>query len=261
MNVLRYARPLKDIVSRNPHSILQKFANGELSQASSYRSDAYWTYLPLAPHNYLIDEEGRESEKILRGHLENRLGSLKNDEKILLNKDDTINFKSKANLEYIATKYSYEYKLSVQESLGKPGLHKLTHLYSFAGEVESDHTIPHRVWKLTDNQKMKDVVAAGTGKRLGAGDMPAITIPYGIHQKKLRTTGGVTGWKDFHKSLITLCNGGKIDKALVMCYNEYQDKGITLADYETSIKNSLSQYVDLGLISTEQRQQIIERYF
>lgn len=77
MNMLRYAMPLKDIVRRNPHSILQKFANGELPQGSSYRSDAYWTYLSFASHNYLIDEEGPQSEKVLQRLLSKHLKKTK----------------------------------------------------------------------------------------------------------------------------------------------------------------------------------------
>lgn len=255
MNVLRYARPLNDIVRRNPHSILQKFANGELSQASSYRSDAYWTYLSFTSHNYLIDEEGYQSEKVLRSLLSKHL---KKDKKIKFTASGAISF-LEDNLQYIADTYPNKYRSFRRECLGKVGVHSLTKQYSVKGVIESDHTIPHEVWKSTTNPKMKRLVTGG-GTRPGENDMPAITIPYDRH-RKLRTTGSSTEAKNFRQYLVTLCNQDKIDDALVLCFKEYALHKIKLQDYRTQIESSLGEHIKLKLITNQQKGEIIKKLF
>jgi hypothetical protein len=255
MNLLRYALPLEVIVRENPHSLLRKFVQGELSQAQSYTADICLTYLAPTNHNYLIDEEGRESEKVLRGLLTKEL---KKDKGIKQNQNGTISF-SKSNLEYIASKYPKKFELFEEKCLGITGFHGITHLFSVKGVIESDHTIPHNVWKTTTNPKMKKIVKGG-GKRKGENEMPAITIPYEIH-RDLLTTGGVPGYKVFHQSLVDLCNKDEIDKALIKCYKEYESKGLNLKAYKTEIESSLEDHIKLGLISTSQKKNIIRNVF
>lgn len=255
MNVLRYAMPLKDIVRSNPHSILQKFARGELSQANSYTSRVYKTYLSPVPHNYLMDEEGYQSEKVLRKHLG---GHLKQDKKIKFTKSGAISF-STANLKYIASNYPSEYRDFREECLGMVGVHSLTKQYSVKGVIESDHTIPHDVWKSTTNPKMKKFLTGG-GTRPGENDMPAITIPYDRH-RELRTTGSSKGAKAFRQSLVNLCNNDKIDDALILCFEEYRTHGINLTDYRTQVQGSLDEHVKLGVISTQQKQKVTKALF
>jgi hypothetical protein len=247
MNLIRYALPLEVIVMRNPNSLLGKLANGKLPQACSYTTESYSTFLAPTNHNYLIDEEGREAEKVLRALLKDEL---KTDKKIKRNKNGTITF-SHANLEYIANNYARKFNLFEERCLGITGRHGFTHLYSVKGVIESDHTIPHNVWEKTVNPKMKKVLAGG-GKRRGENDMPAITIPWEIHHNLL-TTGGVKGYQAFHLDLIDLCDNDKIDDALILCYLEYRAKGLELKAYESEIKSSLDDYANLGLISNLQK--------
>lgn len=255
MNLLRYALPLEMLVRRNPHSLLGKFASGELSQAQSYTSSVSSLYLAPADHNYLIDEEGRESEKILRGLLTKEL---KKDKKIKRNKNGTISF-SKPTLEHIASTYPKKFDLFKESSLGATGVHGVTRLYSVAGVIESDHTIPHNVWKSTTNPKMKTLLSGG-GKRQGENAMPAITIPWEIH-RNLLTTGGVAGYQAFHQTLIDLCDQDRIDDALIQCYQEYEAKGLNLQAYKNEIKRSLEDHVNLNLISDSQKRKIIKTVF
>jgi len=255
MNLLRYAMPLQEIVRYKPNSILQKFAEGTFSQERSYTSDARQTYLYPAPHNYLIDEEGYQSEKVLRKLLKNHL---KIDKKIRFTKSGAISF-SKTNLQYIADNYPREFSAFREKCLGVSGTHGLTKQYSVKGVIESDHTIPHNVWKSTTNQKMRRLVTGG-GTRPGENDMPAITIPYGKH-RELQTTGSSNVAKAFHKTLVRLCNQDKIDDALILCFREYAAHGIKLKDYKKQIKDSLTEHVSLGVISAQQKQRIITKLF
>lgn len=257
MNLLRFALPLETIVRRNPHSLLNKFASGQLSQACSYTAENGLTYLAPARHHFLIDEEGRESEKILRGLLED---PLKKDKKIKRTKDKTTISFSPSNLAYIATNYPTQYAEFVKKSLGITGLHEFTRLYSVTGVIESDHTIPHHVWTQTTQAKMKKLVADGAGKRPGENEMPAVTIPWEIH-RKLLTTGGVAGYQAFHEKLIKLCDDDKVDDALILCYQEYAAKGLNLKEYEGGLKKSLKDHVTLGLISEEQEKNVLKTVF
>lgn len=109
---------------------------------------------------------------------------LKKDKGIKQNQNGTISF-SKSNLKYIASKYPKKFELFEEKCLGITGFHGITHLFSVKEVIESDHTIPHNVWKTTTNPKMKKIVKGG-GKRKGENEMPAITIPYEIHRDLLK---------------------------------------------------------------------------
>ncbi|MCB1074550.1 MAG: trypsin-like peptidase domain-containing protein [Simkania sp.] len=255
MNLIRYAVPLKDIVNLRSHSFLALLATGELSQANSYTAEAAPVFLPSAPHNYLMDEEGYQSEKILRNLLRKHL--LK-DKKIGRTKTGAISF-SKANLEYIASKYPREYKVFLDKCSGITGTHGLTKQYSVKGCIESDHTLPHDVWKSTTNPKMRRLVSGG-GSRPGENEMPAMTIPYDNH-RELRTTGSSTAAIAFRKQLIRLCNANKIDDALTLCFNEYALHGINLKDYQMQIDQCLKEHVLLKVISTKEKQKIMKKLF
>ncbi len=256
MNQLRYAIPLELIVRRNPNSLLAKIAKGELLQATdSYHSHVNLYYLAPTDHDYLIDEEGTKSEIILRGLLKNEV---KTDTSIIKTSKGKISF-SQENLSRIAKKYDKQYKQFVKECLGKTGKHGITHLYSITGVIESDHTLPHSVWAKTTNPKMKKH-AKGKGARPGENGMPAITLPWEIH-RIIRTTGGVKGHEAFIQSLISLCNNNKIDEAIIKCYEEYEDKGLLLFNYEDAIKNSLEDHVTLGVITTVEKNAIISKFF
>lgn len=256
-NLLRYALPLEAIVRHNPFSLLKKFAYGELSQDCSYKALFKVTFLDPAAHNYLMDEEGRESEKILRGLLKNELQK-KNHGIILNAKNGTINF-SASNLEKIASKYPVKYERFKKKCLGKTGLHELTRQFSVTRVIESDHTIPHNVWNSTINPKMNKIASNGGGKRQGENKMPAITIPYEIH-RELLTTGSSKESKVFRQELLDLCNAGRIKRALIKCYQEYEDKGLDLQLYKSQLKNSLDDHVDLGLISNTDKMFIINKF-
>ena len=260
MNVCRYAVPINEIVRRNPNSILAKFVRKERSQTCSYKSDVCFTRLFVAYHNYLIDEEGRQSERILRGYLTSKLGSLKEDKNIRINKKSgTISFRKK-NLQYIAEKYPNEYKKTVRKCLRRSGLHRHTREYAMSGVIESDHTIPYAVFNGTKNKTMNAITKAGKGKRPGENDMPAITIPWGKH-RDLQTTGSSARSKKFRKKLTSLCNQGKVDQALIKCYDDYERVGINFQSIEKAIKKSLSQHVNMGLISKAGKRNIIKRYY
>lgn len=255
MHLVRSARPLEAIVRQNPHSLLSRFVNRSYSQAASYTANAALLYLPPTDHNYLLDEEGRASEKVLRELLPD---NWKKDANIKKKKNGRIWFE-KPTLAHIEKTYPKEYETCIERCLGKTGLHKLTHLFSITETIESDHTIPHHVWASTENPKMNKFVK-GTGKRSGENEMPAITIPWDIH-RILLTTGRSTEAQKFHQSLIDLCDKDQIDEALILCYQDYKNKGLKLTAYKSDIERSLDDYVDLGLISTAQKKKIIKKVF
>jgi len=254
MNLRRYALPFNTIIERNPHSLLGKFARGELSQAASYTIDTRLTYLAPTNHAYLMDEEGRESEKILRKLLPK--GWEKNTS-IKQNKNGTIYF-SKRNLEYLASNYPREYENFKKNCVGITGKHQFTRLYSADGVIESDHTIPYDVWNSTTHPQMASITS-GSGKRPGEDDMPAMTIPYEIH-RRLLTTGSSTEAQNFRESLTGLCNAGKVDQALILCYQEYENRGLDLQHYKGSIVSSLDNHVGLRLITDTQKAAILRRF-
>lgn len=145
----------------------------------------------------------------------------------------------------------------IEKCLKIAGLHNITRQYSVLGFIESDHTIPHNVWKSTQNPLMKNLVK-GSGKRPGENNMPAITIPDSIHQSFL-TTGKSCAVQNFHNSLVALCDKGQIDEALIQCFQEYQSKGIDLKEYKDAIEKSLQEYINLNLITFNQKNDILTR--
>lgn len=166
---------------------------------------------------------------------------------------------SASNLEKIASKYPVKYERFKKKCLGKTGLHELTRQFSVTRVIESDHTIPHNVWNSTINPKMNKIASNGGGKRQGENKMPAITIPYEIH-RELLTTGSSKESKVFRQELLDLCNAGRIKRALIKCYQEYEDKGLDLQLYKSQLKNSLDDHVDLGLISNTDKMFIINKF-
>jgi|GEM_PF-3216403 len=251
MSLLRYARPLEAIARRNPFSLFNHLKSGEFNQSKSYFGNPGFTCLNPVPHNYLIDEEGRKAEKVLSDLLKNEL---KNDRNIKLNKNGTINF-SKGNINYIAQNYTTKYSRFIAKCLGVTGLHGDTRDYSVAKKIESDHTIPHDVWKNTSHPIMEDFmknIAVG-GKRPGENEMPAITIPWEVH-RHLKTTVS----KSFREELRILCDQGKVAKALILCYQDYKDKGLDLKAYKNDINASLDAHVDIGLISIREKEKIVK---
>ncbi|MCP5491878.1 MAG: trypsin-like peptidase domain-containing protein [Chlamydiales bacterium] len=257
MNLLRYALPFSTIVKYRRQLMLSKFVTGALSQACSYElasSCPVYTLLPCR-HSYLIDEEGAESEKELRKHLAQYF---KTDKNIILTAKGTIAFTS-GNLQYIENQYPNIFKQVVNQCLGKSGLHCATRQYSIKKVIESDHTIPHDVWKSTTFKPMLEVTG-GSGNRAGENDMPAITIPYAIH-RKLLTTGSSTESKEFRKKLTKLCDKGRADQATYLCVQEYKKHGLNLKDYEQQIKDYAVRIKDLGIITNGQKDNLLQKLF
>lgn len=253
MHLQRYALPLSVIAAHLPNSILGKLISGKLSQGVAYGTSSLCRYLPPCLHNYLIDKEGYESEKILSALFAKEL---KTDKKIITLKNGKVST-SKDNMSYISKTYPIKFANFQNQCLRKVGEHRKTNLYSVLGYVDSDHTLPHDVWKSTKNAAMQKVCSSGTGKRKGEKEMPAVTIPHSIHEKLL-TTGSSTDSKAFRKKLTQLCDQNRVDDALILCYRDYENKGLKLSEYNSQIKNSLSQHVTLGLITASQRQKIIK---
>lgn len=258
MHLKRYALPFSNI---NPESILGKLISGDFPQNLSYRIDSSCKYLKEHPHNYFIDEEGRESEKILRGLLKDvtdkKIKRTKNGKvSTAKGKKDT----SDDNLSYISKKYPEKIAELKKKCLGVTGCHSVTRLYSVSNLIDSDHTIPHEVWKSTTHEVMQKIVKDGTGKRKGEGDMPAITIPHEIHAKLL-TTGSSLESIQFRNELTELCDKGHVDEALIKCYYDYKQKGLNFNENETALKNLASHYVNKELITEEERSKIIDEFF
>ena len=256
-NLMRYAMPLGDIVTQKPQSVLAQLVEDGLSQNVSYsRHDQQRVdYLRPAPHNYLIDEEGYRSEQVLRKHLGSAFDT---DSNIKKTKAKKISF-SKANLKYIEENYPDKYDDFVEECLGVAGWHANSKQYSVKGRIESDHTIPHNVWKATINTDMRYLVRGG-GTRPGENFMPAITIPYDSH-RPLRTTGSSSEARAFCKNLVKLCNQYKVDDALILCFKEYEANGIDLDAYKVDIDTSLDQYMSLGVITAAQKARVKRKIF
>lgn len=249
-NVFRHARSLEIIERSNPNSLLIKLASNPSYQPPEMKELTLLDRPDDLEYTFHVDLEGRESEKILRGLLGNRL---KTDKKIQKNKSGTIAFNS-GNLEYIKDKYKTQYATFINECTGLQGLHGSTRLYSVLNGIESDHTLPYAVWKDSGLIKAKKV----GNKRLGENQMPTITLPYAVH-RNLRTTGGVLGWKAFHAKLLTLCKAGEVDKALVKCFKEYNKNGFDLKKNKVVIKASLDKHVELKLIKPSQKTFILNQ--
>lgn len=248
VNVSRYAITLKRIVERNPHSILLQLTNGRLSQSVSYKWDQHQHFLELGTQPFLMDEEGYQSKKILTNLLKNI-----HDPHIQKNKGGVA--LSATNLDYIQAHYPIKFKQFEKQCLFIAGTHKTTKQFSVVGYIESDHVIPHDVWKSTTNPKMKKLVK-GSGTRPGENEMPAITIPYDKH-RDLLTTGSSPQSVNFRKSLVTLCNQGKVDQALTRCFQEYRKNGISLKAHKPQIIASLDAHVTVGVITKSQKNGIL----
>ncbi len=247
-NVSRYAITLKRIVERNPGSVLLQLANGSLLQNVSYSSEKRQYFLELGTQPFLMDEEGYQSKKILTNLLKNI-----HDPHIQKNKGGVA--LSATNLDYIKAYYPSEFKQFEKQCLFITGTHKTTKQFSVVGYIESDHVIPHDVWKSTTNPKMKKFVK-GSGTRPGENEMPAITIPYDKH-RDLLTTGSSPQSVNFRKSLVTLCNQGKVDQALTRCFQEYRKNGISLKAHKPQIIASLDAHVTVGVITKSQKNGIL----
>lgn len=186
---------------------------------------------------------GYRSEIELRALLQ---GQLTTDKKLGKTKAGKINT-SKENVAYIRKNYPEEFKTLVEKCVGQGGLHKFTNTYSVLGAVDSDHTIPHDVWKTTTNPKLRAHVK-GKGKRPGERHMPAITIPHEIHEK-LGTTANSAAAKAFRSEVKDLCDQYKIPDALIKCFQEYQRCGINLKSYQAGLLDMLNQYVKMQVIT------------
>jgi hypothetical protein len=251
VNLSRYAITLRKIVKDNPNSLLAKFVNGKLSQAEPYGSSNPKYALKPSFHNFFIDEEGNESQRILT----ERIGT--DDDNFVITKKGLISFKKKEDVDYIQETYPLSFNWLIPKCLGISDYHKTSYQYSVKGHIESDHTIPCNVWKSTTNKKMKEIF-----QQKGKYGLPAITIPYDIH-RNLLTTGSSHEVKNFRKSLTSLCNKGKIDEALLKCFQEYENKGINLNlnKYKLAVIKSLNLYKELDLINEIKKQNILNNLY
>ncbi|MCP5505625.1 MAG: trypsin-like peptidase domain-containing protein [Chlamydiales bacterium] len=154
---------------------------------------------------------------------------------------------SKEDVAYIKTTYPEVFAALVEKCVGKGGLHKFTNTYSVFSAVDSDHTIPHDVWKTTTNPKLKDHVR-GKEKRPGERHMPAITIPHEIHEQ-LGTTASSAAAVAFRAEVTDLCDQDKIPDALIKCFREYERCGINLKSYQEGLLNMLNEYVKMKVIT------------
>lgn len=243
-NLHRYAIKLQDIVARHPNSLLSNLSVGNMS-SKNY----------LEPHfrNFLIDKEGLKSQKLFTDLLGN---AIKTDKKISLTGANVVAYSDK-NLDHLYKNHYKTFNEVYNKCLYLTGKHAFTKQYNMKNYIESDHVIPHHVWASTNLKGMKKLVK-GNEERPGENEMPAITIPYFIH-RKLRTTGGVTGFQQFHQKLINLCNEDKVHKAFIECIKEYQKKGINLTKtkVKTAIQKCLDMHISMGVIKAQKRPKVI----
>ena len=257
INPARYAITLQEIVLRKPDGIIAKLARGELAQDELYNSTFKGTiFLETSLRDLLINEEGRESKKVLTCLFQDQLdyGHDSYDSKIKLDKSGEVAF-SKKNLIYIESEYPYLFDTFLKECLFRSNVHKDTPEFSEIGHIESDHTIPHAVWKSTTNPKMSRHIVVNS-KRIEEFALPDSTIPFEIPTEFL-TTRSSSEAKTFHAKLVQLCDQDQIDKALVECFKKYRAKGITLKLHKEAIIQSLDEHIELGVITTQQKTQII----
>jgi Trypsin-like peptidase domain len=244
--ISRCAIKLQDIVAQHPDSLLS---------CSPSTIQCCKRYLEPHHRNFLIDEEGKKSQRLftqLLGH------SIKMDKKIKSTKARIVSY-SESNLEYLWAGYNSIFNKVYSECLYKTGVHAFTKQYNMSGYIESDHIIPHHVWASTKLGSMRCWVKGG-GARPGENQMPAITIPYGIH-RELRTTGGVPGWEAFHKKLTELCDQDRVDRAFLKCVREYKAHGINLKRKKISdaLIELLDLHIGMGIIKMASRQSIVNK--
>lgn len=247
--VSRYALEFQTIVQNAPDSFLARLIRGE-TKISYLPQNA----LTFADSNFLMEEEGYASEKILR----DLLGpTLETDSKIKKTKQGKIYFKDANNLGYIQKTYPKIFQQFIKECTGKTGLHRFTKQYAVQGLIESDHLLPHEVWKLTKNKKMQGIYNQGSGKRPGENEMPAITISYSKH-RILFTTGSEKCNREFRQKLVRLCDRGEVDQAILLCLKDYESKGISLQKQKGKITHLVQEYVKVGLITQVQKEAILK---
>ncbi len=251
MHLKRCALPLYEIAHKNPSSLICRFAREKFSQQKMYVAPQPKFYLESYSHDFLMDLEGYQSEKILHELLEN---TLKSDKKILLTKNKKISFSEK-NLEYIKNTYPQKFSLFIKRCLNKSDAHAVTKQYSVKGYVDSDHTLPHDVWKSTTHPIMKPLIQ-GKGKRPGENILPAITIPHDKHVD-LKTTGNGNDRQKFRRKLVSFCDNNRVDQALLRCLKDYKNQGIHLN--ANQITTMLDQYVDLQLLNQKDKKEILKK--
>lgn len=189
-----------------------------------------------------------------------------------------VSFQNAATVIDIKTKYPAVMAATITSSLGQAGLHKHTNQYSIAGEIESDHPIPYDVWATTSNPKLKSIVNTAIAakktppksrERPGEDNMPAITIPFSIHQPtngipNIKTTGSHQIAKDFRKQLKDKCDLGDIPGAIEDVIQDYKDNnllGATAIDpkYTAAWVAALDQYEALGVITPGEKAALVTK--
>lgn len=238
VNLSRCAIKIQDIVARNRSSLLSYYSSG---------TKTFKRYLEPYFRDFLIDEEGAQSQRIFTELLGN---AVKTDKKITLTKAKIVAF---SKLDYLYNNYHSTFLKTYNLCLYITGAHAFTKQYSMAYRIESDHIIPHHVWAATTLPSMKHLVRGG-GSRPGENEMPAITIPYGIH-RDLRTTVS----KIFHQELINLCDQDRVHRAFIKCVKEYQANGIdlTIVKIKKAIIKCLDLHIKLGVIKKGKRNSVI----
>ncbi len=255
VHLQRKALTIREIIQNNSESIINHFITGQSQQNLVIHSPSVPTY-PQSVSSF--DEEGAKSQAHMKQLLTPYLNrnSLLYDNKLKLVKVG-ISF-SEANMAHIKSRYPTQLTKCIEASLYHTGLHSETKLFSILKGIESDHLIPHDVWKSTDHLIMK-AIAQGRGKRAGENKMPAITIPYDKH-RYLDTTINA----DFRRKITKLCDIGLVDEAIIECFQAYIRAGIRLGANgitKTIARAHLEEYVKLQLIKPTDKEKIIDSVY
>lgn len=223
---------------RGKNSLLARIVNN-----LSFSTESPIQHLPVCKqYGYEADTEGAISATWLTSEVSRILldrtrhtsrECLEKWEKFQFNSDENIvvDAEGVAKIKTILT--TTELEDIISRCTGRGGTHGYTKEFSVAEHVSSDHLIPQAVWeRLVDDGKVPSMTK---------DDLPAISIPDGIH-KKLRTTID----PKFQTEIYNLCKAGKYDQAIYKCLNDYHDKGITLKKTEDGILDYLKWFVNKG---------------
>lgn len=104
---------------------------------------------------------------------------------------------------------------------------------------------------------MNKLTLVGSGKRPGEDKMPAITIPWDDHWKKIKTTGGVPGSKKFREEMTSYCDDNDVKRAIQLILQNYRETLLVTDKYRPGLRKLMSMYFDLGMITNVEKNELI----
>ena len=257
---------IKDVIDaerdENGHSDIQKVLREKDQSRYEYHPDVTQE---SASYNPFEIKEGNKSQKLLGNKIEGVIGELPREH---LTKEGLLKISNNVTETYIRDNFRLELQDTLFESLGKGGKHKETKEHSFKDEIDSDHFPPWNAFKIAiKNCKDRELKRALNVTR---DNLPAITIPKKIHEE-LDTTKR----QQFRTDQGNLMSEGNFFDAIKMNFESYNHHGLfaranyfpdfndgqfdqLLLRYREGFGDSLQEHANLGFITEEQKNQLLD---